>query len=113
MHVAGDFVLPGWVGYDLLVLEHELVPLEELIVSRGTAQPALFRTICAVGVFAIFEVEADLVEAFFANELFAVPGRQVSSVYDGIDESIGVAPQVAAFLYATDTLEAQGVPDAA
>lgn len=109
--VSGNLVLPPRVRNDFLVLEHELVALEELVVGCRAAQPALFGAVCPVGVFAVLEVESYLVEALFANELFALSRSQVSAVYDGVNEPVRMASQVAAGFDAADAFEAEGVPD--
>lgn len=115
--VAGNVVLPGRVGNDLFILEHELVAVEELVVGGGGAQAGLFGAVGAVGVAAVLEVELDLVEALLADEVVCVTtsaaGSQVAPVDDGVDEAVRVAAQAAAALDAADALEAQGVPDAA
>lgn len=109
--VSGNLVLPPRVRNDFLVLEHELVALEELVVGCRAAQPALFGAVCPVGVFAVLEVESYFVEALFADELFALSRSQVPAVYDGVNEPVRMASQVAAGFDAADAFEAEGVPD--
>lgn len=113
VHAARNLVLPRRVGYDLLVLEHEFVPIEQLVVRRRTAQTALLSAVCAVGVFAILEVVLDLVEALFAYQLFGFARSQIPSIDDGVDETVRVALEVSASLDSSNALEAQRIPDLA
>lgn len=110
---AGNLKLLGRVRDDLLVLEHELVAVEELIVRRRAAEPAFLGAVSAVWVFVVLEVVFDLVETLFTHEFVALAGRQVPPVDDGVDELARVALEVAAALDAADALEAQRVPDLA
>lgn len=113
VHAARNLVLPRRVGYDLLVLEHELVPVEQFVVRRRTAQTALLGAICTVRVFAVLEVVLDLVEALFTYQLFGFARSQIPSVDDGVDETVRVALEVSASLDSSDALEAQRIPDLA
>lgn len=81
-------------------------------MRRRTSQAALLSAVGAVGIFAVLEVEADLVEALFRDKVFTL-GAKVAAVDDGIDEVVRVGPQVAAGFDAPDAFEAQGVPDTA
>ena len=121
VHHARDLVLPLRVGDDFFVLEHEAVGRigavrgvagQELVVRRGAAEAAFLRAVRPRGVFAVFEVEADFVEAFFGDKVFAV-GAEVAAVDDGVDEVVGVGAQRAAAFDPADAFEAEGVPDAA
>lgn len=124
-----DLVLPLRIAHHLLVLQHQpLFPPSsscppsspsssrlhgnKLIMRRRAPQPAFFRPVRPVGVFAVLEIEADLVEALFRDEVFAL-GAQVSSVDDGVDEFVWVGAQVSAGFDAADAFEAEGVPDSA
>ena len=78
----------------------------------GAPQTTLFRAVGAARVGAVFEVVADLVEAFFRDEVFTF-GTEVAAVDDGVDEVVGVGAEVAAVFDAADAFEAEGVPDAA
>lgn len=60
----------------------------------------------------MLEVEADLIEALFRNEVFTF-GPKIAAVDDGIDEVVWMGTQVAAGFDAPDAFEAQGVPDTA
>jgi hypothetical protein len=60
----------------------------------------------------MLQVEADFVKAFFANKVLAL-GPQVTPVDVRIDELARVRFQVTTAFDSADTLEAQGVPDAA
>ena len=72
--------------------------------GRG-AESRLLRTIGAVRVFAMLEVEANFIKTFFAYEIFPV-GAEVPAINDGVDESIRVRLQITAALDAADTFEA-------
>lgn len=113
VHVAGNLVLPRRVRDDLLVLEHELVPVQQLVMRGGAAQAALLRAVGAVGILAVLEVVLDLVEALLAHQLLGLAGGQVPAVDDGVDEAVRIALEVAAALDAADALEAQRIPDLA
>ncbi len=119
MDLSCDLVLPLWVCNDFLVLQHQplltvpiLLSRDELVVRRRTSQAALLSAVGAVGVFAVLEVEADLVETLFRDEVFTL-GAKVAAVDDGINEVVRVGPQVAAGFNAPDAFEAKGVPDTA
>ncbi len=84
MHLSRNLILPLRIGHDLLVLEHEplaaldarldearVVARHELVVRGGAAETAFLRPVRPVRVFAVLEVEADLVEALFGHEVFA------------------------------------------
>ena len=77
-----------------------------------TPQPAFLSTVSSVGVFSVFEVEADLIETLFRNEVFTL-GAQVAAIDYGVDKLIGVGAKIAAAFDAPNTFEAEGVPDAA
>lgn len=113
VHVAGNLVLPRRVRDDLLVLEHELVPVQQLVMRGGAAQAALLCAISAVGILAVLEVVLDLVEALLAHQLLGLAGCQVPAVDDGVDEAVRIALEVAAALDAANALEAQRIPDLA
>ena len=124
MNLSRNLILALRVGDDLLILEHQplttlgsgggglVVAGDELVVGGGGAQAALLGAVGAVGVLAMLEVEANLVEALLGDEVFAL-GAQVAAVDDGVDELVRVRAQVAAAFDAPDPFEAEGVPDAA
>ena len=58
-------------------------------MRRRAPQATLLRAIRAIGVFGVFEVEADLVEALLGDEIFAL-GAEVAAVDDGVDEGVRV-----------------------
>lgn len=99
MHLSGNLILPLRVGDDLLVLEHQplatlrthdlVVARHELVVRGRATEPAFFRPVRPVRVLAVLEVEADLVEALFGYEVFALR-TQVAAVDDGVDEFVRV-----------------------
>lgn len=70
--LTGDFVLALWVCDDFFVFEHQpffavlaVLGGEEFVMGCGAAESGFFSPVGAVGIFAVFEVEADFVEAFF------------------------------------------------
>lgn len=115
MHDPRNFILPLRVGHHLLVLEHQ--PLsslssvfptrrrQQLVVGGGAAEAAFLGAVGAGRVFAVFEVEADFVEALFGDKVFAVRA-QVAAIDDGVDEVVGVGAQSPAAFDAADAFEA-------
>ena len=81
-------------------------------MRRCTPQTALFGAVCSVGVFSVFEVEADLVEALFGDKVFALR-TEITAVDDGINKLVRVGSEVAAAFHAANAFKAEGVPDAA
>jgi hypothetical protein len=116
VHVACDFILALRVGDDFFPLEPQLLrlvigPGGELVVCGCGPQTAFFGTVGTIGVFAVLEVEANLVKALFGDKVVVL--AQVAPIDDGVDELPRVRLEVATALDAPDALEAQGVPDAA
>lgn len=68
------------------------------------AKSRFLRTIGAVGVFAMLEIEADLIKTFFAYEIFPV-GAEVPAINYGVNEFIRVRAQITAALDAADTFK--------
>lgn len=60
----------------------------------------------------MLKVEMDLVESFFANEVFAF-GTKITTVYNGVNKLIGIRTEVAAGFDTAYTLEAEGIPNTA
>ena len=58
-------------------------------MGGGAAEPRLLRAVGAVGVFGVFEVEANLVEAFLGDEVLAF-WSEVAAIDEGIDEGVRV-----------------------
>ena len=83
----------------------------ELIVGCSGAQTTLFGSIGTIGIFAVFEVETNLVKALFRYKIIIL--TEIATVDDGIDELSRIRFEITTALYATKTLEAQRVPDAA
>ncbi len=115
VHGPRDVVLALRVRDDLLVLEHQDVAVEELIVRRRAAQSAFLSAVSSVRVPSVLEIELDLVETFFTHKILAAACAvsKVPSVDDGVDELARVALEVAAALDPSDALEAEAVPDLA
>lgn len=118
MRLPCNLVLPRWVRDDLLVLEHEHVVLEQLVVCHGATQSGFLGAVGPVRIFAVLEVELDLFETLFTHEFVtffaaAAAQREVAPVNDGVDEAVWVGFELAAAGDAADALEAEGVPDAA
>ncbi len=80
-------------------------------MRRRAPQSTLLRPIRARGIFPMFQVIPDLVEALFGDEVFAL-GAEVAAVDEGVDEGVRVGAEGAAAFDAADALEAEGVPDA-
>lgn len=60
----------------------------EFVVGRCAAKTALLRSVGAIGVFAVLEVEADLVEALLRYEVVLL--AEIASVDDGVYELTGI-----------------------
>ena len=60
----------------------------------GTTETALFCSIGTMGVFAILEIEANLVEPLLGYKLIIL--SQVSAIYDGINKLARIRLQVTA-----------------
>jgi hypothetical protein len=74
VHVARNFVLALRIRNDFFALEPELlrlvvIPWCQLVMGGCRAQATLLGAVSPVRVFAIFEVEADLVEALFGHKV--------------------------------------------
>ena len=74
-------------------------------MRRCTSKAAFFGSISTIGVFAMFKVEANFVEAFFGDKVFAL-GAKVSTVDDCIDEFVRVRAEIAAAFNTSDAFEA-------
>lgn len=74
-------------------------------MGGGAAETAFLGAVGAGRVFAVFEVEADFIEALFGDEVFAV-GTEVAAIDNGVDEIVGVGAQGAAAFDAADAFEA-------
>jgi hypothetical protein len=73
---------------NLLALEPQLLrlivfPGHKLVMGCGTTEAALLRSIGAVGILSVLQVEANLVEALFGHELVVL--AKISAVDDGVD----------------------------
>lgn len=73
-----------------------------------TSKPALLRPVGSVGVFAVFEVEANFIEALLGYEVVIL--AQIATIDDGIDQLIGIGLEIATALDTPNSLEAQRVP---
>lgn len=81
-------------------------------MRRRAPQPAFLRAVRTSGIFAVFEIIPDFIEALFGDEVFAF-GAEVAAVDEGVDEGVRVGAEGAAAFDAADAFEAEGVPDAA
>ena len=79
-------------------------------MGGSRAKSRFLRTVGAVGILAMFEIETDLIKAFFAYEIFPV-GTEVPAVDDRVDEFIGVRAQITTAFDTTNTFKTKGVPD--
>ena len=91
------FVLPLGIAHYFLVFQHQsLLPLPVLIlyqlIMRGrTPESTFLGAIGSVGIFAVFKVEANLVEALLGDKIFAFRTK-VAAIDDGINEFIRTGP---------------------
>ena len=113
VHVACNLVLALRIGNDFFPLKPELLrlvvgPWCQLVVGGRRAQAAFLCAVGSVWVFAVLQVEADLVEALFRHKVVVLP--QIAPVYDGIDKLAGIRLEIAAALDAPNALEAQRIP---
>ena len=89
VYLARDFVLALRVRNYFFVFEHQSFAVgavfcgKEFIMSSCTSQSAFLGSVCAVGVFPMFQVEADFVEALLGDEVFTF-GTEVATVNDGV-----------------------------
>ena len=89
VYLARDFVLALWIRDYFFVFEHQSFAVgaifcgEEFVMSSCTSQSAFLGSVGAVGVFPMFQVEADFVEALLGDEVFTF-GTEVATVDDGV-----------------------------
>ena len=75
-------------------------------------ESAFLCPVCPAWISTVLEIKAYLVEALFGDKVLPL-WSQISSVDDGINESVAVRAEVATSFNAADTFEAEGIPDAA
>src|ERR1700737_3579182 len=81
-------------------------------MRRCASQPAFFGAISTVGIFAELQIKLDLIEAFFTHEIFSL-WAEIAAIDDGINQLIRVTLQVSTPLDSPNSLEAEGIPNAA
>lgn len=114
VHLSRNVVLAARVRDDLLVLEHEDVTVDQLVVSRGATKPAFLGSVSPVRIAAVLEIELDLVETLFTHKFFVTCRvAQVPPKDDGVHQTVRVTLEVAGPLDTANALEAQAVPDLA
>lgn len=106
--ISRYFILLLRIRNNFFTLEPQLLGFvaicrSELVVRRSTAETALLGSVGTIRVFLVFQVEADLIEAFFGDKV--VFSTKVAAVYDGVDEIPRIRLQIATTLDATDSLE--------
>lgn len=72
----------------------------------------LLGSVGSAGICAILQIEANLVEALFGDEVFAF-WTEVAAVDYGVYELVWMRSEVATGFDAADSFEAEGIPDAA
>ena len=115
VYLSRDLVLSLWVSYNLFILQHQsliLTPVlrwKQLIVRRSAPQTAFLRPISAIRVLSVFEIESDLVEAFFRDKVFAF-WTEVATINNSIYELVRMGAEISAAFDTSDALETQGIP---
>lgn len=114
VNVAGNLVLALRITDDFLVFQHQpfiVFPFvtvfggKQLVVSSSTPQTTLLGAISPVGVFAVLEIEANLVKSLLGHIIFPV-WTEVSPIDDGINKLFWIGSEIATSFHSAYSLEA-------